>query len=89
MASSQDDTWRIEGITSMKCVRLITEALQGFWGITEVLVSKELSTSTARFSKFKAAAADSFSLSSSLQVCKLCLVWTRPGDIPTITRLVR
>lgn len=28
----------------MKCVRLITEALYGFWGITEVLVSKELLT---------------------------------------------
>ena len=44
MASYQDVTWRIEGITCMKCVRLITEALYGFWGITEVLVSKELLT---------------------------------------------
>ena len=44
MASSRDVTWRIEGITCMKCVRLITEALYGFWGITEVLVSKELLT---------------------------------------------
>ena len=51
MASYQDVTWRIEGITCMKCVRLITEALQGFRGITEVLVSKELSTATARFSQ--------------------------------------
>ena len=27
MASYQDVTWRIEGITCMKCVRLIAEAL--------------------------------------------------------------
>ena len=46
--SHRDVTWRIEGITCMKCVRLITEALLGFKGITEVLVSKELSTATAR-----------------------------------------
>ena len=44
----QDVTWRIEGITCMKCVRLITEALLGFTGISEVVVSKELSTATAR-----------------------------------------
>ena len=43
MASSRDVTWRIEGITCMKCVRLITEA-SGIRGITEVLVSKELLT---------------------------------------------
>ena len=48
MASSRDVTWRIEGITCMKCVRLITEA-SGIRGITEVLVSKELLT---RFTEF-------------------------------------
>ena len=48
MTGYQDVTWRIEGITCQKCVRLITEALQGFAGVSQVLVSKELSSATAR-----------------------------------------
>jgi len=43
-----DITWLISGITCQKCVRLITEALQQFDGVQQVLVSKELSTASAR-----------------------------------------
>jgi len=44
----RDLTWRITGITCQKCVRLITEALQGFEEVQQVHVSKELSTAAVR-----------------------------------------
>jgi len=46
--SSSDITWLISGITCQKCVRLITEALQEFEGVDQVLVSKELNSASAR-----------------------------------------
>ena len=64
----RDVTWRIEGITCMKCVRLITEALLGFKGITEVLVSKELSTATARIcQEFEASGSNLSDVVDSIQ----------------------
>ena len=48
MQRTEDITWRIQGITCQKCVRLITECLQEFRGVTQIKVSKELSTASVR-----------------------------------------
>jgi len=48
MKLEEDITWKITNITCQKCVRLITEALQEFEGVSQVLVSKELASATIR-----------------------------------------
>lgn len=44
-----EQVWKIKGITCGKCVRLITEGLQEFPGVSQVLVSKDLATAAVRY----------------------------------------